>query len=444
MLRILFLTPDPVSTSPEMLTAEAERIMLALPRAAQPPLVSAAVAWRQSLDETAAIVHKYSPHILHFCKSVAPLAPATIDRSCDARLVQRREVLQSVMTDAPCVVIDSSVAAMLPELDQFADCAVRLRRPIASHAVAECMARFYGALAQGESMQQAFSLIQGGALPGSAGGLASLVCRTDVDPSMRYVLRTVRAHCIAARADHGYLRELTAWMMPLQRRGLLRFIGEEQALGTGRPMVEPAVPELILLLMGPELLNSRLHRPQLDRVLELHRIGAATLLPILTAEVDLSGTPFGEMLFLPPGGLPLSRLRDRAGGWSAILGVVERVAQAILRGRAVPPRLAAGMLTAAEENLSLAAAAKTVCGEAVRTGTAPLVRRLIDALLPLDSELTRFTLDYFPKTAQQFGDGMPRTAKINLLLAREGVDEVLAQLRRESDFYKHSHLLEAE
>ena len=64
--------------------------------------------------------------------------------------------------------------------------------------------------------------------------------------------------------------------------------------------------------------------------------------------------------------------------------------------------------------------------EEVSTAT---VRQLLDALLPSDSTLEAFCLDYFPRVLLRFGSGMERLQKVTLLLSTTPPAQVLARLR---------------
>lgn len=59
----------------------------------------------------------------------------------------------------------------------------------------------------------------------------------------------------------------------------------------------------------------------------------------------------------------------------------------------------------------------------------PTLRKRIDALLLTDAELETFCLDYFPSTQSQFGRGMTRTEKVNLLLQQEDLASLADKLR---------------
>lgn len=58
------------------------------------------------------------------------------------------------------------------------------------------------------------------------------------------------------------------------------------------------------------------------------------------------------------------------------------------------------------------------------------LRKLIDAVLPTDSDVQAFCLDHFASTAQKLSRGMDRTDKTNLLLEREAAAEILQALQK--------------
>lgn len=78
----------------------------------------------------------------------------------------------------------------------------------------------------------------------------------------------------------------------------------------------------------------------------------------------------------------------------------------------------------------------------------PQIRQTIDACLQTDADLTAFCIDFFPKTASRFSDGMDRMAKVNLLLQLEHHEDIFERLKSESenDFRKpgkrkHRHFM---
>jgi|JI10StandDraft_1071094.scaffolds.fasta_scaffold08031_5 hypothetical protein len=70
------------------------------------------------------------------------------------------------------------------------------------------------------------------------------------------------------------------------------------------------------------------------------------------------------------------------------------------------------------------------------------LRKLIDAMLPHDSDLEAFCLDSFPHTARNFSDSMERKRKVNLLLTRETPAAVIEKLQlcEPDQFEKYRHL----
>ena len=73
------------------------------------------------------------------------------------------------------------------------------------------------------------------------------------------------------------------------------------------------------------------------------------------------------------------------------------------------------------------------------------LRKLLVAVLPIDSDLEAFCLDYFPDTKQKFSGGMDRTQKLNLLLESEDAQEIIQALQRqEPERYKRNVQLIAE
>ncbi len=58
--------------------------------------------------------------------------------------------------------------------------------------------------------------------------------------------------------------------------------------------------------------------------------------------------------------------------------------------------------------------------------TTASLRKLIDAVLPTDSALEAFCIDYFPRVQQRFSDSMERRVKTSLLLEQENRARILS------------------
>lgn len=63
------------------------------------------------------------------------------------------------------------------------------------------------------------------------------------------------------------------------------------------------------------------------------------------------------------------------------------------------------------------------------TVSTPVLRNLIDRYLLGDSELEAFVLDHFPQVKRLYGNGMDRTAKVNLLFERADCSQIYENLR---------------
>lgn len=60
--------------------------------------------------------------------------------------------------------------------------------------------------------------------------------------------------------------------------------------------------------------------------------------------------------------------------------------------------------------------------------TTASLRKIIDAVLPTDSELEAFCIDYFPRVKRRFSDSMERRVKTSLLLEQENRAIILSAL----------------
>lgn len=60
--------------------------------------------------------------------------------------------------------------------------------------------------------------------------------------------------------------------------------------------------------------------------------------------------------------------------------------------------------------------------------TTASLRKIIDAVLPTDSELEAFCINYFPRVKRRFSDSMERRVKTSLLLEQENRAIILSAL----------------
>lgn len=77
-------------------------------------------------------------------------------------------------------------------------------------------------------------------------------------------------------------------------------------------------------------------------------------------------------------------------------------------------------------------------------GSTQKVKEFLFKVLPTDSDFEGFCQDYFNETRRRFSSGMERTAKMNLLLDRHSIDEVLSALKEAEParFARFKNLLE--
>ncbi len=70
------------------------------------------------------------------------------------------------------------------------------------------------------------------------------------------------------------------------------------------------------------------------------------------------------------------------------------------------------------------------------------LRKLLESILPTDSDVRAFCVDYFASTAKKFAEGMDQTSKLSLLLEREEPSEIVDALKQHDPnrFQKSKHL----
>ena len=76
--------------------------------------------------------------------------------------------------------------------------------------------------------------------------------------------------------------------------------------------------------------------------------------------------------------------------------------------------------------------------------TTASLRKVIDAVLPTDSDLEAFCIDFFPKTKRRFSNAMERRIKVTLLLEQENTVIIVHALESYNSqaMSMHRHLIQ--
>jgi hypothetical protein len=137
-----------------------------------------------------------------------------------------------------------------------------------------------------------------------------------------------------AQEDEALRIELEKHLANLKRQGLISD-WHHRRIDAGRDWrtevdAHLSEAEVILLLVSKDFIYSDYCRGvEMDRALELHRSGAARVIPILTRSVLLDYAPFAHIKALPSNGVPVKSWPDADNAWTnvvqGILAVVEDI-----------------------------------------------------------------------------------------------------------------------
>src|SRR5262249_17169621 len=110
-----------------------------------------------------------------------------------------------------------------------------------------------------------------------------------------------------AREDESLLNQLKAHLRSLQRQGLIE-VWYDRNISPGAEW-EPEIAkklntaQIILLLVSPDFINSDYcYGIEIQRALERHQRGEATVIPIILRDVFWHGEPLGKLQALPTDG----------------------------------------------------------------------------------------------------------------------------------------------
>lgn len=119
-----------------------------------------------------------------------------------------------------------------------------------------------------------------------------------------------------AHEDELVLNQLKKHLIPLQRQGLIEMWHDRDiSAGTvweqeiSKRMDEA---QIILLLISPDFIASDYcYGIEMMQALQKHAVGTARVIPIIVRPVDIQGTPFAHLQFLPRDAVPVTSWRKR-------------------------------------------------------------------------------------------------------------------------------------
>lgn len=144
-----------------------------------------------------------------------------------------------------------------------------------------------------------------------------------------------------SHADESLRDQLEKQLAMLRREGAIE-TWHDRAIGAGQD-IDKVIDEhintddIILLLVSPDFLASNYcYDVEMQRAMQRHNAGEATVIPVILRPCDWHGAPFGRLNASPPDGKPVTKWANID---EAFLEVTKAVRAAVARlGRASPRR----------------------------------------------------------------------------------------------------------
>ena len=157
-----------------------------------------------------------------------------------------------------------------------------------------------------------------------------------------------------SHADEALRDQLEKQLEMLKRQGIIE-PWHDRRIGAGAE-IDGAISEqleladIILLLISPDFLASKYcYDREMQRALERHRTGEATVIPVILRACDWQNAPFGTLLATPTDGRPVKQWPDIDEAMlvvaKAVRAVAEKTAGKAQKARAPAPAMAVAPLT---------------------------------------------------------------------------------------------------
>lgn len=127
-----------------------------------------------------------------------------------------------------------------------------------------------------------------------------------------------------AREDEMFCDELEKHLSLLQRQGII-MTWYDRLIRPGTPWTQSIdyhlnVASVVLLLVSPDFLASDYcFQVEMQRALERHKLGEATVIPVILRPVDWQGAPFAYLQCLPHDGKPVTEWENRDAAFRDIV-----------------------------------------------------------------------------------------------------------------------------
>jgi phosphoglucomutase/phosphomannomutase len=153
-----------------------------------------------------------------------------------------------------------------------------------------------------------------------------------------YKEAAIRLFYSYSHKDERLIRELETQLKLLQRLGIIT-VWHDRKIEAGddwREQIDENLEkaDIILLLISADFIASDYcYEYEMTRALERHKLGKATVIPIIARDVNWKRAPFARLKALPNDGKPVKEWRSKDAAWRNVCEGIERVVMKIRKER---------------------------------------------------------------------------------------------------------------
>ncbi len=154
--------------------------------------------------------------------------------------------------------------------------------------------------------------------------------------------KTVRLFLSYSYKDREWVEQLKTHLTPLERQGVIQSRYDRVFTSGAHWQKELDVhieeADIILFFLSADFLSSEYAQGvEVRRALQRTQEGKARAVPILLRPVNMAGTPFAQMQFLPKEGKPVTSYSNREEVWANISHEIGELAHGIQTASTTPP-----------------------------------------------------------------------------------------------------------
>lgn len=372
-IKALFLSANPMGTSPLALTKEMRQIgekVYASEHREQIELIS---SWATRPDDLLQALNRFRPQIVHFSGHGSKAGELLLEDSeglpRTISVSALKAVFKTMKDNIRLVVLNACYSKTQAEaILQEIECVVGMNNAISDEAAITFAASFYRALGFGRSIKEAFEqgqtalLLEG--IPEEQ--TPELLVRAGSDPAHIFLLHSdtsappqfvqgaqqhigphvnspseatqvpTQNHALNlffsyAHEDRSFLDALQKHLSMLKRQGLINDWYDQDVSAGGNQQEEVRLhinsAHIILLLISPDFIASdTLYNGELAYVLAHHHMNRAHVVPIILRDTEgWEQTEFGQLLALPRERKPLTSWPNRDAAYSSIVKDIRRL-----------------------------------------------------------------------------------------------------------------------